>query len=53
MRQLADEGVPRSAIIDRMTAYVVDLGEIWNAITDEQLAALCDAGIPVSTPTPF
>jgi hypothetical protein len=42
MRQLAEEGVPRSAIIDRMTAYVVDLGEIWNATTDEQLAALCD-----------
>jgi hypothetical protein len=43
MRQLAEEGVPRSAIIDRMTAYVVDLGEIWNATTDEQVAALCDA----------
>jgi hypothetical protein len=42
MRQLAEEGVPRSAIIDRMTAYVVDLGEIWNATTDDQLAALCD-----------
>ena len=42
MRQLAEEGVPRSAIIDRMTAYVVDLGKIWNATTDEQLAALCD-----------
>jgi hypothetical protein len=42
MRQLAEEGVPRSAIIDRMTGYVVDLGEIWNATTDEQLAALCD-----------
>jgi hypothetical protein len=43
MCQLAEEGVPRSAIIDRMTGYVVDLGEIWNATTDEQLAALCDA----------
>jgi hypothetical protein len=42
MRQLADEGVPRSAIIDRMTAYVVDLGKIWNATTDEQLAALME-----------
>jgi len=41
MRQLAEEGVPRSAIIDRMTAYVVDLGKIWNSTTDEQLAALC------------
>ena len=43
MRQLTEEGVPRSAIIDRMTAYVVDLGKIWNATTDDQLAALCDA----------
>jgi len=41
MRQLTDEGVPHSAIIDRMTAYIVDLGKIWNATTDEQLAALC------------
>jgi hypothetical protein len=24
-----------------MTGYVVDLGKIWNATTDEQLAALC------------
>jgi len=42
MRQLTDEGVPRSAIIDRMTAYVVDLAKIWNETTDEQLAALCN-----------
>jgi len=41
MRQLADEGVPRSAIIERMTVYVVDLGKIWNSTADEQLAALC------------
>lgn len=41
MRQLAEEGVPRSAIIARMTGYVVDLGTIWNSTTDEQLAALC------------
>jgi hypothetical protein len=41
MRQLAEEGVARSAIIDRMTAYVVDLGKIWNSTTDDQLAALC------------
>ena len=41
MRQLAEEGVPRSAIIERMTGYVIDLGKIWNATTDEQLAALC------------
>jgi hypothetical protein len=41
MRQLAEEGVPQSAVIERMTAYVLDLGIIWNATTDEQLAALC------------
>jgi hypothetical protein len=41
VRQLAEEGIPRSAIIERMTGYVVDLGKIWNSTTDEQLAALC------------
>ena len=41
VRQLAEEGVPRSAIIERMTGYVADLGKIWSATTDEQLAALC------------
>ena len=41
VRQLAEEGVPRAAIIERMTGYVIDLGTIWNATTDEQLAALC------------
>jgi hypothetical protein len=41
MRQLAEEGVPRAAIIERMTGYIADLGRIWNATTDEQLAALC------------
>nr|WP_294565471.1 transposase [uncultured Rhodopila sp.] len=41
MRQLAEEAVPRSAIIGRMVAHVADLGAIWNATTDEQLAALC------------
>ena len=41
MRQLAGEGVPHSAIIARMTGYVVDLGTIWNTTTDEQLVALC------------
>jgi len=43
MRQLAAEGVPRSAIIERMTGYIADLGKIWSSTTDEQLAALCDA----------
>jgi hypothetical protein len=37
----SEEGVPQSAVIERMTAYVLDLGIIWNATTDEQLAALC------------
>ena len=41
VRQLVEEGVPRSALIERMTGYVVDLGKIWNSTTDEQLAALC------------
>ena len=41
VRQLAQEVVPRSAIIERMTGYVADLGKIWNSTTDEQLAALC------------
>ena len=41
VRQLAAEGVPRPALIERMTGYVVDLGTIWNTTTDEQLAALC------------
>jgi hypothetical protein len=41
MRQLAEEGVPRSWIIDRMTGHVVDLGTIWNTTTDDELAALC------------
>ncbi len=41
MRQLAEEGVPQSALIERMAGYVVDLGTIWDATTDEQLAALC------------
>jgi len=40
MRQLAEEGVPHSAIIERMTVYVSDLGVIWNATSDAQLAAL-------------
>jgi hypothetical protein len=43
MLQLAEEGVPRSAIIERMTGYIADLGKIWSTTTDEQLAALCDA----------
>ena len=41
MRQRAEESVPRSAIIGRMVTHVADLGAIWNATTDEQLAALC------------
>jgi hypothetical protein len=42
MRQLTDEGMPRSAIIDHMTAYVGDLGKIWNGTNNEELAALCN-----------
>jgi hypothetical protein len=41
MRQLAEEAVPPSAIIADMAGHVVDLGKIWNATTDDQLATLC------------
>jgi phosphoglycolate phosphatase-like HAD superfamily hydrolase len=41
VRQLADEGVPRSTIIERMTGYIADLSTIWNSTTNEQLATLC------------
>ncbi len=41
MRQLAEEGVPHAAIIERMVGYVADLGKIRNSTTGEQLAALC------------
>jgi hypothetical protein len=41
MRQLAEEGVPRSATLERMAGYVADFGSIWTAATDEQLLALC------------
>lgn len=40
MRQLIEEEVPRSAIIERMKLYVVELGAIWPMITGEQLATL-------------
>jgi len=42
MRQLAEEGVSRPAIIGRMAGYVGDLAKIWNTTSDAQLAALCD-----------
>ena len=42
MLQLAGEGVPRSAIIDRTTAYVIDLGEIWNVTRNGHARARAD-----------
>ena len=41
MEQLAAEGVPVSAVIDRMAGYVPDLHRIWTSTSDEQLAMLC------------
>ena len=41
MEQLAAEGVPVSAVIDRMTGHVPDLHRIWTSTTDDQLVTLC------------
>jgi hypothetical protein len=41
MRQLAEQGVPPSAIIERMATYVVHLQKIWTSTGDDELAALC------------
>jgi hypothetical protein len=41
MEQLAAEGVPVSAVIDRMTGHLPDLHWIWTSTTDDQLAMLC------------
>lgn len=41
MEQLAAEGVPASAVIDRMTGHLPDLHRIWTSVTDDQLAMLC------------
>ena len=39
--QLAAEGVPVPAVIDRMAGHLPDLQRIWTATTDDQLAMLC------------
>ena len=41
MEQLAAEGVPASAVIDRMTGHLPDLHRIWTSVTDDQLVTLC------------
>jgi hypothetical protein len=41
MEQLAAEGVPVSAVIDRMVGHMPDLHRIWTSVTDDQLAMLC------------
>jgi hypothetical protein len=41
MEQLAAEGVPVSAVIDRMAGHMPDLHRIWTSVTDDQLAMLC------------
>jgi hypothetical protein len=41
MEQLAAEGVPVSAMIDRMAGHLPDLHRIWTSTTDDQLAMLC------------
>ncbi len=47
MRQLTEEGVPRSAIIDRITAYVVNLGEMGRVrVGDSDWAARVPTDVP-------
>lgn len=41
MAQLAAEGVPVSAVIDRMAGHLPDLHRIWTATADDQLVMLC------------
>jgi hypothetical protein len=41
MRQLAEQEVPPSAVIERMGTYVIHLQKIWTSTSDDELAALC------------
>jgi hypothetical protein len=41
VRQLAAEGVPGPAVIERMVGHLPDLQRIWTSAPDEQLAMLC------------
>jgi hypothetical protein len=44
LRQMAEEGVPQSAVIERMTAYVLDLRGNWKVIlTASACSAACGA----------
>jgi hypothetical protein len=40
-RQLAEQEVPPTAVIDRMATYVIHLQKIWTSTSDDELAALC------------
>jgi hypothetical protein len=41
MAQLVAEGVPVSAVLDRMAGHLPDLHRMWTATTDDQLVMLC------------
>jgi hypothetical protein len=41
MRQLAEEGVPAPAVLDRMSGHLLDLHRIWTSTSDDQLISLC------------
>lgn len=41
MRQLAEEAVPVTAVLDRMAGHLLDLHRIWTSTSDDQLVALC------------
>ena len=51
MGQLTEEGMPRSAIIDRITAYVVNLGETGRVrVSDSDWAARVPTDVPEPQP---
>jgi hypothetical protein len=41
MRQLGEQAVPLSGVIQLMTPYILHLQRIWSSTSDEELAALC------------
>jgi hypothetical protein len=42
VRQLAVQRLSDSALVDHMVGYMADLQRLWNATTDDELAALCE-----------
>lgn len=40
MRQLEAEGVPDSAVLERMTGHILELHKIWTSTTDDELIML-------------